>query len=678
MSLDNPQQITLEEAIQDGTVEISQSDIKPLPFDKRLWANSDSDDFKTVAIEDLESEFNLRLKVVQEFKSDSDVPEKNYALVKVTLENKSYSLFCKKDYGWFCKDNETERITGLHTDLRISLQQILILSKRTAPTPRVSPTATTSNPANDLDDPTENPRLGQTRTMRMTAEEAEREIYLPPATMDAIRKYGCTVHEVIKSNGTTFYLSGIIEDSDTESRPECLFYALKDGVLYVRMAYKSVSSMKWRVCPKKIFDEEHPDNYKYSKGNYSYTMETAPFTELELAFENLLTKCRAPRKILHGITLKEDPENDSYESEIKPDSAPASLNAITRQRDQNRGPFMHGEYNEFFLNAIKPENTPDSFIPDFTKEPLRKYEKNSYFKKQGKITIELYRVNYEGIDFDFYMAFDKVGRVWIEKIEKSDDEGKMTSTYGTRKLVSPFAPLCQKPIEYLTQCDALNINMDFEGWKDGEKFALINDPSKPVDVWLFDYQYGDIGPILDRIKIIQKYRAAKGITRKTPEQIRQEGEMLIEQANTSKKIFKKLAWLVVPAGAIGPCVALCTKLPEIVKEHLPTSTVEIDKGNWTSRPAPVDESTDEVKELTAANASAIFVIECKDGEMQTPPHMIYSGENMPELSLVVKDGQAIRDPSYSHFNNYEEIMPHPVTLCKQEKEGLWQYPLTTR
>lgn len=122
--------------------------------------------------------------------------------------------------------------------------------------------------------------------------------------------------------------------------------------------------------------------------------------------------------------------------------------------------------------------------------------------------------------------------------------------------------------------------------------------------------------------------------------------------------------------------ALSAVIASSAYEEMENKNEDFDTGKWTKRDEPLNPA-DTTRELTAANTSAIFEIECKDGEMQIPPNMIYSGENMPELSLVIKDGQAVRDSSYSHFDNFEEIMPHPVTLCrKTDGNGVWTYPMT--
>ena len=249
----------------------------------------------------------------------------------------------------------------------------------------------------------------------------------------------------------------------------------------------------------------HPDDGRliYRKGQYSYLMETMPFIELELAFDKI-QKTHGAKRRSEVISIKRDPEIDTYDEEIGPDSAPENLAAITTSNGGNYAPLEAGPDHEHFLKALKRESTPDSFVPDFSKAPLRSYKKYVENYASQEMLVELYRHNYEGVDYDFYIASGNSKMVWIEKIERSDPEDKMLSTYGTRKNVSPFEPLCLKPKEYLKQCTALNGNRN---WTNNKGHSIKSDRSKPVEIEIMNDTYGDIMPILN------KYSKNSGLNR---------------------------------------------------------------------------------------------------------------------------------------------------------------------
>ena len=93
--------------------------------------------------------------------------------------------------------------------------------------------------------------------MKLPGSELAQEIYLPAATVAAIDKYGMDTVESIDKNGMKFLLNALTIDKNNQHLyPECLFYVLKDGILYPRLAYRSKSTMKWRVCPKEKIMEK--------------------------------------------------------------------------------------------------------------------------------------------------------------------------------------------------------------------------------------------------------------------------------------------------------------------------------------------------------------------------------------------------------------------------------------
>lgn len=376
---------------------------------------------------------------------------------------------------------------------------------------------------------------GEKRMMKLPGSEIAQEIYLPVATIAAIDKYGMEIVECIEKNGMKFLLTSLtINENNPHLYPECLFYVLKDGVLFPRLAYRSKSTMKWRVCPKKVDNGE--GHMLYDKGNYSYTTETIPFNQLSLCLEKFLVK--GAKFTVEDIIIESDPEIDTYDKEVEPDTLPESLKHLVNF-DPNVAFLSTKEEYDYFSNALKPENTPDGFVPDFSK-PCLSSEKR-YSELFGDFTVEKYRVNYNGIDFDFHMASDKfMGRIWIDKLERADDDGQFVNSYGISKKINGFKAHCLKPIEYVRQCSALNSNIDFDS-KDG--LILESDESKPFEVIVISDNYGDISEFLEKNKIIASYRRVKNIRRRSQEEIREEWANEFKKKKSverNRKIFRGL------------------------------------------------------------------------------------------------------------------------------------------
>ena len=209
------------------------------------------------------------------------------------------------------------------------------------------------------------------RMMKLPGFERAEEIYLPAATVESIDKYGMEIIESIDKNGMKFLLTPVtINRNDPHLYPECLFYVLKDGVLLPRLAYRSKSTMKWRVCPKR--EDNGEGQMIYGKGKYSYTTETIPFHELNLKLEKLLEE--GAKFTEEGIVIENDPEIDTYDNEVEPDTLPESLKHLVNY-EHNTAVLCTKEEYDYFSNALKPENTPDSFVPDL----LRLQQFGSHF-----------------------------------------------------------------------------------------------------------------------------------------------------------------------------------------------------------------------------------------------------------------------------------------------------------
>ena len=394
---------------------------------------------------------------------------------------------------------------------------------------------------------------GEKRMMKLPGSELAQEIYLPAATVAAIDKYGMDTVESIDKNGMKFLLNALTIDKNNQHLyPECLFYVLKDGILYPRLAYRSKSTMKWRVCPKR--EDNGEGHMIYGKGKYSYTTETIPFHELNLKLERLLEE--GAKFTEEGIVIESDPEIDTYDNEVEPDTLPESLKHLVNY-EHNTAVLCSKEEYDYFSNALKPENTPDSFVPDFTK-PCLSSEKR-YAELFGDFVVEKYRVNFEGIDFDFYMASDKfMGRIWIDKLERADDDGKLVNSYGISKKVNGFKAHCLKPLEYLEQCSALNSNMECTD-KDG-KIILHSDETKAFEAFAMPQSgYADISEFLEKNIIIRKYRDVKNIRRKSYEELREERTSKLRMEKSVERNRQIFRGLLIAVPGISLIVYLMTK-----------------------------------------------------------------------------------------------------------------------
>lgn len=127
-----------------------------------------------------------------------------------------------------------------------------------------------------------------------------------------------------------------------------------------------------------------------------------------------------------------------------------------------------------------------TFLPNFEKPPVEiDTLKHTYL---GEITLETYTASLNGRPVEWVMAYDKEGRVWIERIAFLDIE---VNSYGVMPEVIDSGCLTNKPFEYREQVSAL---------KEGEE-----------SIDREDVGYSDITPLLDNLVPIQQFRKARHI-----------------------------------------------------------------------------------------------------------------------------------------------------------------------
>lgn len=178
--------------------------------------------------------------------------------------------------------------------------------------------------------------------------------------------------------------------------------------------------------------------------------------------------------------------------------------------------------------------------------------------------------------------------------------------------------------------------------------------TKPVEINILDDIYGSLIPLLNKIKIVQKYKAAKTLARE------------------NAKIQSRIRTLLGLAGAVGAfSLVCCAGATAFVLGNKVEDSVS--RGNWTERTSPdLPDGEAASKELQAAQAPAIFVITC--GEYNGDPQSVSSA------SFIFNKGgypeSVPNDTSLSLFKGFEEVIPHPLTVCKNAEVGsTWQIPL---
>lgn len=308
-----------------------------------------------------------------------------------------------------------------------------------------------------------------------------------------LSKYGTVISKKIEQDGITFLLTDLRKGAGVA---ECVFYVIKDGILYPRLAYKSRSHKRWRI---NTFNSGISHR---GKGVFSYTTETVPFIELDDALESLEKGSFISEECVEEVLFFDDKSIHTYEDEVEKD-----LPVLYDFAAFTTNHFPHNP--KAVDDLMNPDYIPDGFIPDFSSVPLE-------VRHREEVTIEHYHHTFRGIELDFHMVRDEDGRVWVDRLEKTLQPGDLTS-YGTRKKSLEFGPLSMKPFDYAQQVAALN--PDDEVYISSHQAHLNGvikpNPSRPIQaIHNKDTKYADITPFFDQLKLIQRYREQKQFFRK--------------------------------------------------------------------------------------------------------------------------------------------------------------------
>lgn len=286
-----------------------------------------------------------------------------------------------------------------------------------------------------------------------------------------------------------------------------------------RLLYYSESGKGWRSTPGMYGG--------ISKGTgIHYTQETKPHKNILRYIEWALVNGHEARQ--QGLAPNEDIlENYFFLGNIGSVSKPGWYTfdkEITRYDDKG----VLGQFQKYRAGRLNSKevgrdtNLSEEFRNfDFSIPELRAFLPNfgnppaeTDFLKSDGIKLETYTAQLNGRPVEWVMAYDRLGRVWIERIAFLDIE---VNSYGVMPEVIDSACLTSKPFEYSEQTSK----------KDGD--YLIWESDRKVD----------ITPLLDNLLPIQKFRKARGIAPyRTPGAI---GRLTVENARNFDELKIALA-----------------------------------------------------------------------------------------------------------------------------------------
>lgn len=290
----------------------------------------------------------------------------------------------------------------------------------------------------------------------------------------------------LQIDGKEFFVGKVIKSTATRDQ-SVMFYKGSDGKMMPRVLYKSQSDGGWRVCP----GVEPGPVYGKGKGIH-YTQETKPHRSIVQYLEEA-------EAVNHIGFYKGDIIYDYFNIGVRS----AAWNTFDRelQKYEDRGVlfqfqrFQPGHFTKAELGSVDlaqefmsidfSKSGVREFVPNFESIPVR-VDKQKH-TLLGVINTESYSASLNGRPVEWVMAYDRSGRVWIDRISFLDNK---INSFGISPEVIDSGFLTSKPLEYRSLCDILHPRMDF------------------VD---FQERYVDITPLLDNLKPIQDFRKARGI-----------------------------------------------------------------------------------------------------------------------------------------------------------------------
>lgn len=297
---------------------------------------------------------------------------------------------------------------------------------------------------------------------------------------------------VLKIDDKEFYV-GKIWSTDSGRDQAVMFVKNGSGVLMPRVLYKSKSDGGWRSCPGL------EDGYRYSKGlGFHYTQETKPHENIIRYLEEAdKTGHRSASYSTDVIEEYFDGGKSSGWNSFDKEVALYDDKGVLREFQK----YPPGYYTKEKLKNLGGEislptkfkeldfSNPGlkEFLPNFSQPPVK--TGRTKHTLLGYINIEAFTAKLNGRPVEWVMAYDKNGRVWVDRIAFLDAK---INSYGVSSEVINSGALTNKPLEYVSQVTALEKGRDYQE---------------------FDSRYADITPLLDNLLPIRQFRKARGIYR---------------------------------------------------------------------------------------------------------------------------------------------------------------------
>lgn len=317
----------------------------------------------------------------------------------------------------------------------------------------------------------------------------------PQLTEELIRSDIFKIEKTINISTSKFHIGPILR------RPSGRLFAIMlvdtgDGRLLPRIMYKSTSQGGWRVTPGH-FTRDGKDHY--SKGKFplfAYTHETILVPKIADYLETVEQKSRIqeisfdPVQEYFALASPLVKSIRTYDKEVVDVREP--LLELFLAKGYDPGGLTATDATVYFRSL--DQNYPPGFIPDFSKGPKTRKEKNH--SSLGKIISETYNASLPtGRMVEWAISYEAKdnpkgqGRVWIEAIRIIPQS---INSYGIEGNVLFTGLLTHKPLEYYKQSGGLR------------------DGTEKVE---FNSSYVDITPLLDNLLPIRQFRNARGIHR---------------------------------------------------------------------------------------------------------------------------------------------------------------------
>jgi hypothetical protein len=304
-------------------------------------------------------------------------------------------------------------------------------------------------------------------------------------------------------DGVTFRLDGALINSGREAYA----FTTKDSEGKVRefFVYRSGSEGALRVSPG---IEKFPNGSMFMKGNalnphFQYTQDTQLNPQFAATLSEMISASGGELPLIatdiyeHEGAAAERVMADfgsNMETTAFPDAAVATdlvrvnandfakykLSEALGVEDWNQ---LDGEFKKY-ISRLNSELEQSNIIPDFS--TAERVETDTH-PSLGTITREIFNHSVNGLKYEWHVAHDADGRVWIDRIRYKDAE---LSAYGTDKQIVHSGVLTSKPIDYHEQTNGLP-----------EEYVQAGSHGP----------YSDVSRFLDTLAPIKQYRLQRNI-----------------------------------------------------------------------------------------------------------------------------------------------------------------------